>query len=259
MTEFAVVYLIVAALGACVGSFLNVCIVRMPAGESILWPPSKCPVCGAAIRPWDNIPLVSYCLLRGRCRRCKASISMRYPAVELLTAVVFVLLFWRFDLSVTWAVAALFAAALIVISGIDLQHRIIPDRITLPGIVCAWAVAVVTPWTTLPGALLGSVLGGGILYLFATGYALVTGRQGMGGGDIKLLAMIGGLLGWQGALLSLMLAAFAGSIVGTVIILCKGRDMKYAVPFGPFLSLGALVTIAFGDFLIASYLQLWVP
>ena len=251
-------YCAVAAFGACVGSFLNVCIVRMPAGESILWPPSKCPHCASSIRPWDNIPLVSYALLRGRCRRCGGGISWRYPAVELLTAVVFMLLFWRFGLSLVWAVACLFAAALIVISGIDLQHRIIPDRISLPGIVVAWAAALVTPWTTLPGALLGSLLGGGILYLFAAGYALLTGRQGMGGGDIKLLAMIGGLLGWQGALLSLVLAAFAGSLAGTAIMVCKGRTMQYAVPFGPFLALGALATMVAGDALIAYYLQTWV-
>jgi len=247
--------LLIAAfiLGTIIGSFLNVCIVRLPQNASIVFPASHCPYCGAAIRAYDNIPLLSYILLSGRCRACKAPISLRYFIVELLMGVLMAVLFLHFGLSLTFVLSAAFTAALVVITCIDLQHQIIPDRISLPGIPLAFLCSFVLPWNSWLDSLLGIAVGGGVLYAFALAYYLLTKKEGMGGGDIKMLTMIGAFLGWKGALASLMLAAVAGSLIGLMLIVIKGKNFKYAVPFGPFLAAGAFCAMLYGESLITWY------
>jgi len=253
------VSLTIFLVGAILGSFLNVCIGRIPAGESIVSPPSHCPACGAGISPRDNIPLLSYVLLRGRCRSCGAAISLRYPVVEALTGIMLVLLFHRFGPSPQLAVYGVFVAALIVISFIDLDHQIIPDVISLPGIVLGLICAALGQSVPLLDSAIGVLVGGGILYGVAVGYHALTGREGMGGGDIKLLAMIGAFLGWQAVFVTLILGSFAGSVIGIALILVQGKDSRVPIPFGPFLACGALCALAFGDELIRWYLRLALP
>ncbi len=248
-----------ALVGVVIGSFLNVCIVRLPAGQSIVYPPSRCPRCGTRIRSWDNIPLISYLLLRGRCRSCGDRISVRYPVVEALTGVMFVLLVQRFGCSPYLGIAALFVAALIVISFIDIDHQIIPDMISLPGIVVGLLVSALGYGPPFVDSALGALCGGGILYAVAFGYHALTGREGMGGGDIKLLAMIGAFLGWRGVLVTLVLGSFSGAVVGVTLMLVRGADTRLPIPFGPFLALGVVCALFFGSGLIEWYLRLALP
>ena len=254
-----IMYFSAFCFGAVIGSFLNVCIRRLPAGESIVYPPSHCPGCGTRIRGRDNIPLLSYLLLRGRCRSCGSRISLRYPTVEGLTAIVLVLLLYRLGLSGSFAVAAVFLAALIVITFIDLDHQIIPDVITLPGIAVGLLLSVAGMGPPVLDSVAGALLGGGLLYGVAAGYYAWTGREGMGGGDVKLLAMIGAFLGWRSVLVTLVLGSFTGALVGVGLILGRGADVRVPIPFGPFLALGATCAIFFGDQLIHWYLHLALP
>ena len=245
--------------GAIVGSFLNVCIFRVPAGKSVVYPPSRCPGCGGRIRSTDNIPLLSYLLLRGRCRSCRTHISLRYPAVEALTGIMFVILLYRFGWSPSLGVYAVFGAALIVISFIDLDHQIIPDVISLPGIVIGVLCSALGYGPPLLDSLIGVGLGGGSLYAIAVGYHALTGREGMGGGDIKLLAMVGAFLGWRGVLVTLVLGSFSGAVVGITLILVRGADARVPIPFGPFLAVGAMSALLFGESLIQWYLRIAMP
>lgn len=234
-------------LGAAVGSFLNVCIFRMPAETSIIKPGSRCPHCLRPIRFYDNIPLISFILLRGKCRHCGAKISWRYPLVELLTAVLTVMLFLKFGFTLNFFVFFVFASVLIVITFIDLDHQIIPDILTLPGIPLFFLAAVFlvrVPWRE---ALLGLLIGGGVLLAIALVYELISKREGMGGGDIKLLAMIGGFLGWKSLLFILLFSSLFGAVVGLTLIIVKKQDMKYAVPFGPFLAAAVVAYIFWGE------------
>jgi leader peptidase (prepilin peptidase)/N-methyltransferase len=252
-------YLLAFLLGAAIGSFLNVCIWRLPLGKSIVYPPSSCPACGTRIRARDNIPLLSYLLLCGRCHACEAHVSLRYPAVELLTGVMSMLVLYHFGLSPNLGVYAVFTAALIVITFIDIDHQIIPDVISLPGIVLGIAFSALgytMPEVSLMDSVIGALLGGGLLYLVAVGYHVWTGREGMGGGDIKLLAMIGAFLGWRGVLVTLILGSFSGAVIGIALILARGADSRLPIPFGPFLALGAVCALFFGDSLIRWYLQI---
>lgn len=234
--------------GAAVGSFLNVCIHRIPEENlSIVSPASRCPRCLQPIKPYDNIPVVSYLILTGRCRSCGVRISLRYPAVELLTAALSFALYWKFGMGLQYLCAFVFTCALTVITFIDLDHQIIPDVISLPGIPVFLLMAIFVmrvPWLE---ALLGVLLGGGTLYLVAVGYELATGREGMGGGDIKLLAMLGAFLGWKSLLFILLGSSLLGAVVGISLMAAKGEDMKYAVPFGPFLSAAAVSYIFVGE------------
>ena len=239
--------IIITLQGAVVGSFLNVCIRRIPAGESLVFPASHCPKCNHSIRFYDNIPIISFLLLRGRCRNCRESISLQYPLVELLTAIMALLLFWKFGLTLKFLFSFLFACVLIIITFIDLEHQIIPDVLTLPGIPVFFLAAVFAMGVSPLEAVLGVLIGGGILYAIAFGYELITKREGMGGGDIKLLAMLGAFFGWKSLFFILLVSSFLGAIVGISVMLIKGKDMKYAVPFGPFLSLAALACIFWGD------------
>jgi leader peptidase (prepilin peptidase)/N-methyltransferase len=248
-------YLVAFLLGSVIGSFLNVCVWRVPRGESIIYPRSRCPKCDGAIRPRDNVPLVSYALLRGRCRACGGEISFRYPAIEALNGVMLVLLLYRFGLSPALGVYAAFVAALVVVSFIDLDHQIIPDVISLPGIVLGLVVSALGQGPPLLDSVAGLLAGGGILYGVAVGYHACTGREGMGGGDIKLLAMIGAFLGWRGVLVTLIVGSLTGAVVGTSLILARRAESRIPIPFGPFLALGAVCALVFGDQLIEWYLH----
>jgi len=233
-------------LGAVVGSFLNVCIWRIPEGQSIVTPASHCPRCGSPVRFYDNIPLVSWLVLRGRCRDCGGPISPRYPLVELLTALLSLAVFQLYGPRLEYVAAFLFAAALVVITFIDLDHQIIPDVISLPGIPVFFLLAVFVMGVPFWESLFGILIGGGFLYLIAVGYELLTKREGMGGGDIKLLAMIGAFLGWKSLFFVVFMSSILGALVGVVLIALKGKDMKYAVPFGPFLSIAAVLYLFVG-------------
>lgn len=239
--------------GAVVGSFLNVCIYRIPLGASIVSPPSSCPVCGGRIPFYHNIPVVSYMVLGGRCRECRTPIPLRYPIVETLTGLLTVLLFKFFWPAPQFFVYFFFVSALVVITFIDLDHKIIPDVISLPGIVLGFVLSFFLPAPGFLNSLTGIISGGGILLTIALGYYFLTGSEGMGGGDIKLLAMIGAFLGWKGVLVTLMMGSFLGAFSGIVSMLAFGRSSKHMLPFGPFLAFGAIVHLFLGEALIGWY------
>jgi leader peptidase (prepilin peptidase)/N-methyltransferase len=243
-------------LGAVLGSFLNVCIVRIPQKKSIVFPPSHCTTCNKPIAFYDNIPLLSFIILNGRCRNCSARISLQYFIVELLTPLLFLIDFYYFGLSWQFLCAALFCCILITITFIDLEHQIIPDLISLPALAFFFCISFVVPWIRPTDSIIGIIVGGGIIYCFRMAYYLIRKEEGMGLGDVKLLAMIGAYLGWQGSLLSLMIGAFAGSIIGIAVIALRGKDIKYAIPFGPFLSLGALCSLLWGNTILYWYTHL---
>lgn len=246
-------FLVVGLFGALVGSFLNVCIYRLPRHESIAWPGSHCPGCSHPIAWYDNMPIVSYVLLRGRCRHCAVRISYRYPLVEALNALGYVGIVWFFGM--TWPAAAygILYSALLVVAGTDLSHKIIPNAITFPGIILGlFSAATILPLGFLNG-LLGLLVGGGILWLLAWASPYLFGKEGMGGGDIKLLAMIGAFLGWKPALMTIMVGSFLGSLVGVSLIATKVIRREDYIPFGPFLVCGALVSLFFGEALLDWY------
>lgn len=232
--------------GLCLGSFANVCIYRIPLNKSIVHPPSSCPQCGGRIRYYDNIPVISYLFLLGRCRQCKASVSWRYPLVEILMALLSLALFIRFGYHPQYFLFLLFAGTLLTLSFIDLDHKILPDVLTLPGIAVGWAVSFLPGGISWLDSLIGLVSGGGALYLVAALYARITGREGLGGGDIKLLAMIGAWLGWISLPLIVLMSSLSGAVIGSVFILVGGKGARTQIPFGPFLSLGALSYLFFG-------------
>jgi leader peptidase (prepilin peptidase)/N-methyltransferase len=256
MTIPALYALFAAIFGLLVGSFLNVCICRLPKNESIVSPPSHCPLCSYQIRWYDNIPLVSYLLLRGRCRGCGATISLQYPLVELLNGVLTLLLYLRFGPTLAFATLFLFCSALVVITFIDIEHQIIPDEISLSGIVIGFALSFFIRGHSWQNSLCGILLGGGSLLLVAYGYQRLTGKEGMGGGDIKLLAMMGAFLGWKAVPFIILASSLVGSIIGISIMLLQKKDSKLAIPFGPYLAFGAVLYIFYGRTLIRWYLGL---
>lgn len=241
--------------GAAMGSFANVLIHRLPMGLSIVSPGSRCPSCGTGIRWFDNIPIVSYFILGGRCRSCEAAISPRYPLVETLSGLLFAAVFFRFGVGLHAVVLAVFGWSLVVITFIDLDHRIIPDVISLPGILAGFAASFIPGFPRPMDSALGVALGGGFLFLVLYSYEKIMGEEGMGLGDVKLLAMIGAFLGWQALPITILASSFTGSLVGVGYALLKGESVrKFPVPFGPFLALGALVHLFFGVELIQWYL-----
>jgi leader peptidase (prepilin peptidase)/N-methyltransferase len=252
-------YLVVGTLGALIGSFLNVCIFRLPRGESIVWPGSHCPSCARSIDFYDNIPLLSYLWLGGHCRACRAPISMRYPLVEATNALGYLAILFTFGLSWTAALYALLFSALIVVAGTDLTHKMIPNVITIPGMV----VGLLGAMTVLPVGVINSVIGftvgGGILWLLAWLSPYLFGKEGMGGGDIKLLAMIGAFLGWKPALLTIMIGSLTGSVIGISMIALGIIKRDDYIPFGPFLVLGALLSMFFAQPLLDWYQGLLGP
>lgn len=252
-------YLMVTAVGLLIGSFLNVCIYRIPRELSIIFPASNCTSCKTPIRPWDNIPVVSYLLLGGKCRKCAAGISFRYPLVEALNAALYCAVLWRYGFNWGSLVYGILVSALIVITFIDLDFQIIPDRITLTGIplgLVAGSLLLPDPFMRadllgFQAALTGFLVGGGFFYLVA-----FLSRGGMGGGDIKLMAMTGALMGWKAVLLTTFIGSLTGSFVGIFLMVFKGQGRKTKVPFGPFLALGALITLFFAQELLVWYLTL---
>ena len=242
-------------IGAIVGSFLNVCIYRLPQGLSIAAPRSFCPACQTPIRAHDNIPILSFLFLGGKCRKCRTPIPWRYPLVEALTGGLALALFLKMGLTLSSFCLFCFAAALVVITFIDLDHRIIPDVISLPGIVIGFLLALLGITLGIRDSLIGIAVGGGSLYLVAIVYEAVTKREGMGGGDVKLLAMIGAWLGWKAVLFTLFFSSLTGSLIGGAIMMAKKEDGKLAVPFGPFLTFSALAYVFFGEKLIQWYLN----
>lgn len=241
-------------LGALVGSFLNVVILRLPnAGESIVFPASHCPKCKENIRWYDNLPVISFLLLRGKCRFCRQSISWQYPSVELLMGLLSGGLFVTRGIGLEFFVYFIFCAALLAIIFIDWHHQIIPDVISLPGIVLGFAVSFVRSDMTWQQSALGLCLGGGLFYAIAAGYYLFTKRTGMGGGDIKLLAMIGAFLGWQALPFVIFCSALLGTIVGIWVMIQQGKGGKTVVPYGPFLAVACYFHIFFEQTILHYY------
>lgn len=249
----------VFVFGLCIGSFLNVCISRIPALESIVTPKSKCPGCQAPIRFYDNIPILSFILLRGRCRACGERIAIRYPLIEFLTGGFAFCCFLRFGLNLAALIYFIFIAALLVVTFIDIDHQIIPDRISLYGIPLGLVASFILPGIRPIDSLIGILVGGGSLFLVAFSYELLTGNEGMGGGDIKLLAMIGALVGWKGIIVTILIASVTGTVVGFALMLFARKNLKFAVPFGPFLSIGAVVYLFFGPQIVYWYLSGFRP
>ncbi|HUU34998.1 MAG TPA: prepilin peptidase [Vicinamibacterales bacterium] len=241
-----------AAFGLLVGSFLNVVIFRLPRGTSVVWPASACGGCKRELRWFENIPILSWVVLGAKCARCKSPISIQYPLVEAITAGLFVLVVAQTPAGPLLAARLIFVCGLIVLFGIDLEHKILPNEITLPGVVIGVAFSMFGPpgWRS---SLLGALLGGGSLYAIAYGYYAVRKVEGLGMGDVKMLAAIGAFLGWQAVLLTLVLSSFAGAIIGVALIAGQRGSMKYELPFGTFLALGALVAMLAGQPIIDWY------
>ena len=251
MTE-PVVLIAAALFGLCIGSFLNVVIYRLPIGQSLATPPSRCRKCGYSLRWFDNIPVISWVLLRGRCRKCGVSVSWQYPAVELVTGALFVLVVWLTPFEPLMIARLMFVCILIALFGIDLEHQILPNSITLPGIVIGLLLSLIAP----PGwkdAVIGALLGAGILYGIAGAYYLWRREEGMGMGDVKMLAMVGAFLGWKAVLVTLVLSSFSGAVIGVILLSAQGRGMKFALPFGTFLAIGALIAMFVGEPIVAWY------
>jgi leader peptidase (prepilin peptidase)/N-methyltransferase len=232
--------LLAALAGGCVGSFLNVVIHRLPRGESVVSPRSRCPSCGRMIRSWENIPVLSYLALRGKCAGCGGAISFRYPAVELLTAAGYAAIAWHAGIGWQAVRDLVFFSLLVPIAFIDIDHRIIPDELSLGGLAAGILLSFL-PGGDWKGSLGGGLLGGGILYGTAFLYEKARGIEGMGGGDIKLIAMIGAFLGWRGAVATIFAGSLLGALGGLAAMRKGGEGLKTAIPFGPYLCVSALL------------------
>lgn len=241
-----------AFFGLCFGSFLNVVIYRLPLGQSLSSPPSRCRKCGYSLRWFDNIPVLSWVVLRGRCRKCGVGVSWQYPLVEVITAALFVLVVWWTPMGPLVVSRLVLVCILIALFGIDLEHQILPNSITLPGIIIGLLFSVIAS-PGLKDALLGALLGAGILYAIAGAYYLWRREEGMGMGDVKMLAMIGAFLGWKAVLVTLVLSSFSGAIIGVILLSAQRGGMKFALPFGTFLAIGALTAMFVGEPLVAWY------
>ncbi len=246
-----------ALLGALVGSYLNVVIYRVPRGRSTLRPRSKCPGCNQPIAWYDNVPVLSYLVLRGRCRRCRQALSMRYPIVEATTSALFALATFHFGLSITTLIAWLFLSLLLSLALIDFDHLLLPDALTLPGLVLGLLLSTVSDLTGPLSAGLGAFLGGFVLLAIIGLYLLLRGEFGMGLGDPKMLAMIGAFLGLSKTVVTLFVASLVGSLVSLLLILARRADGRSKLPFGVYLALGAAVALFFGDSLVHWYISGW--
>lgn len=251
----------VFVIGLCIGSFANVCIYRIPNDKSIVRPGSRCPKCETPIKPWQNIPVLSYLILGGKCAKCREKISIRYPIIELICGLLFLGAFYKlFYLEgnlYQFLVACYLSAAFLIIFMIDFDHKIIPDSISLSGIVIGFAVSFI-PQTSLTWlqSLIGLLVGGGLLLAIAEIGDRVFKKESMGGGDIKLAAMMGAFIGWKGVFLTLGIGSFLGAVIGgTALIMAKDKESARTVPFGPFLVTGALIAFYWGDRLIQAYLN----
>ena len=235
-------------LGLIFGSFANVCILRIPEKKSIAWPGSACPKCQAPLKWHENIPVFSWLLLRGRCRKCQEKISYQYPSVEILTAFLFGWAAQHFGLTFQLLEALILIFGLVCITFIDLKHMIIPDVFSLPGIVLGLALALISPDRTFLGAVAGVLVGGGFFYAIAWIYATFRKREGLGGGDIKLMAALGAFLGWQSIPYIVLVSSLVGSLVGLSLLLFQRKNLKTEIPYGPYIAVAAL-----------SYLLEWPP
>jgi leader peptidase (prepilin peptidase)/N-methyltransferase len=242
-------------VGLCIGSFLNVVIARLPSGRSVAYPGSACPHCGAAIAWYDNLPVLSYLLLRARCRACRRAISWRYPMVEITCAGLFAAAYLRFGPSLQLAAALVLLSALVAITGIDFDHQIIPDVLSLPGIALGLLLSLGPGGIGLGDSVLGVLVGSGVFIVIIVGSSLVLGQPGMGGGDAKLGAMLGAFLGWKLALLSALLSVLIGGPLAAVLLATGHKGRKDPVPFGPFLALGGALSLFWGDALLAWYFE----
>ena len=253
---------LVLVCGLILGSFLNVCIHRLPLGESVVTPGSRCPRCLAPVRPWQNVPVVSWVVLRGRCASCRAPISWRYPLVEALTGVLMLALWRAFGADPAFAVSAIFTAMLIVLFFTDYDHQLLPDRVTLSGFGIGLALAYVNPflgdpgWRRLVAACAGAALGSGILWGIGALYTRLRGVEAMGFGDVKMMAMVGAFVGTALTLFTILVGSVLGSVIGIVVMRFAGKDRDYELPFGTFLSLGAILAVLYGNELIRLYLNL---
>ena len=257
METMTVIFIAVA--GLVLGSFFNVVIYRLPRGLSLMRPPSSCPGCGARIKPYDNIPVLSYIVLGGKCRKCGGKISAVYPAVEALTALGFVLVYFNSGraLGLEFFAGCVFTSALIVLGFIDYHHQILPDAVTLPGRVLAHAYSFFRDDLTFRGALIGAVVGAGFLLLVYGAYYLIRKKEGLGMGDVTMLLMVGATLGLERTLLTLILGSFVGALVGVYVILRRGKDFQFALPFGTFLAPAAFVSLLWGERIVRAYLSLY--
>jgi leader peptidase (prepilin peptidase)/N-methyltransferase len=267
----------VAAIGAIIGSFLNVVIHRLPREESIVLPASSCPKCHTAIKPYDNIPVLSYLILRGRCRACSVSIPARYPAVEAITALLFAAVTWRDGLSFALGFDLIFVASLVALIFIDAEHMILPNAITYPGIVFALITRLAVPYLTSPahfddlpqlllvfpdlpvwavsliGAAIGALVGGGSLWLMGFLWEKLRGVEAMGLGDVKMMLAVGAFLGWRLTILTILIGALSGSLAGIAMMYRRGRNLQMMLPFGIFLGIGAIVSLLVGSRIITWY------
>lgn len=253
MTGNAFALGLAAVLGLSVGSFLNVVIYRLPRGQSLVRPGSRCPSCGQPLRWYQNVPVLSWLVLRGRCGQCRAPISIRYPIVEIVTALLVVLVVAVTPPGPLLASRLVLTCVLVALFAIDLDLQILPNAITLPGIAVGFLFSLVAP----PGwrdSLIGIAVGGGVLYAIAGAYYLVRREEGLGMGDVKMLAMLGAFLGWQAVLLTLVLASFSGAFIGIGLMATSRGGMRHALPFGTFLAIGAMVAMLAGERIIAWYL-----
>ena len=246
--------ILIFILGLIVGSFSNVCIYRIPKNESIVYPASHCPKCRSKIKPVDNIPLLSFILLKGRCRNCKSKISIQYPIVELVTGLIYLIIYLIYGLSIQTLVYIILSSALIIIAFIDLNEEIVPDVISLPGIVIGFILSFFVPYISFINSALGVFVGGGIILIIGMAGSVIFKKEAMGGGDVKLAAMIGAFLGWRYIVISLFLGFFVGALAGIILILSKIKNREDAIPFGPFIVLGSFITLFWGEKIIYWYL-----
>jgi leader peptidase (prepilin peptidase)/N-methyltransferase len=248
---------LVSVIGLAFGSFLNVVIYRLPRRQSLVWPGSACPSCGKAIRWYDNVPLIGWVALGGRCRDCGAPISVRYPIVEAITAAAFLICFWVIGPQWLLLSRLLFVAMLIALFAIDLEHQLLPDRITLPGIVVGLLLSIWLP-PGLRDAFLGLLLGGGVLFALGETYFRFRGIEGMGFGDVKMLAMVGAFLGWKLVIVTFVLSSLVGGLFAMVLLLSRRTTLTSALPFGTFLAMGAFIASLWGEWLMNWYLSLYL-
>jgi len=250
------ILLFVFLIGAIVGSFLNVCIYRLPRHESILFPASHCPNCGKPIKFYDNIPLLSYVVLRGKCRHCKQNISARYPIIETISGLLAIAIVIKYGLTLHSLLLLLLVFSLIIITFIDLDFQIIPDIVSIPGTIAGIGASFFIPTVSWTDSILGILAGGGFLFIIAVTYKWLTNRDGMGGGDIKLLAMAGAWFGWKAIPFILLISSFIGALIGSISLLLAKKSLRYKIPFGPFISIAAIIYIFFGPEIINWYINL---
>lgn len=250
---YGIEIVLIFILGLIVGSFSNVCIYRIPRNESIIYPASHCPKCHSNISPKDNIPLLSYILLKGRCRNCKSKISIQYPVVELITGLIYLIIYLIYGLSIQSLIYIILSSALTIIAFIDLNKQIVPDIISLPGIIIGFIISFFVPYISFVDSALGVVVGGGIILIIGLAGSVIFKKEAMGGGDVKLAAMIGAFLGWRYIIISLFLGFFLGALAGILLILSKIKSREDAIPFGPFIVLGSFITLLWGEKIISWY------